>query len=275
MNPDNLLISVVIPTHNRPDYLKKAIKTVLNQTYKNFEIIVVDDASTTNTIEVINSFNDNRIIYLKNDKQCGAPKSRNNGIEKAKGDYIAFLDDDDEWEPTKLEKQLKEFDDDHVGLVVCYSLDKRFGMTRFSKPKRKVSFADLLKSFNLSSTSSYVARKTAVEKAGYFDVNLPSAQEYDLAIRLSMHYEVRTVTEVLMIQNASIGQISTNWTRKIRGILALYSKYGNEYTKLGAKMCILNHLKVAGLVGLFFGGFFLGNKIYKIIIPFKEMYENV
>jgi glycosyltransferase involved in cell wall biosynthesis len=275
MSNDNFLVSVIIPTYNRPDYLKKAIQTVLNQTYDNLEIIIVDDASTTDTMNVINSFNDERIIYIRNDKQSGAPVSRNNGIKKANGTCIAFLDDDDEWEPTKLEKQLKEFDDDNVGLVVCYSLDKRFGMTRISKPKRKVSFADLLKSFNLSSTSSYVARKIAVEKAGYFDVTLPSAQEYDLAIRLSKHYEVRTVPEVLMIQNASTGQISTNWKRKIRGILALYSKYGNEYYKLGTKMCIMNHLKVAGLVGLFFGGFFLGNKIYKIIIPFKEMYENV
>ena len=275
MSDKNFLVSVIIPTYNRPGYLKKAIQTVLNQTYNNLEIIIVDDASKTDTKKVIHSFNDNRITYIRNKKQSGAPVSRNNGIKKAKGTCIAFLDDDDEWEPTKLEKQLKEFDDDNVGLVVCYSLDKRFGMTRISKPKRKVSFADLLKSFNLSSTSSYVARKTAVEKAGYFDVNLPSAQEYDLAIRLSKHYEVRTVPEVLMIQNASTGQISTNWTRKIRGILALYTKYGNEYNKLGAKMCIMNHLKVAGLVGLFFGGVFLGNKIYKIIIPFKEMYENV
>jgi len=173
-----------------------------------------------------------------------------------------------------LEKQLKEFKNENVGLVVCYSLDKRFGMSRISKPQKNVSFNDLLKSFNLSSTSSYVLRKKALKKIGFFDVSLPSAQEYDLALRLARVYEIRTVPEVLMIQNASTGQISTNWVKKIKGILALYSKYGKYYSNLGLKLGIINHLKVVGLVGLFFGGFFLGNNIYKIITPFKEMYEN-
>jgi len=272
---ETALISVVIPTYNRPKYLKKAIDTVLAQTYKNVEIIIIDDASETNTEQVIDSFDDDRIFYFRNKKRSGAPISRNNGIKKAKGEYIAFLDDDDEWKSEKLEKQLKEFSDEKVGLVVCYSLDKRFDMVRVSKPKKSVSHSDLLKSFNLSSTSSYLVLKKAIEKVGFFDVTLPSAQEYDLAIRISKHYKVKTIPEVLMIQNASTGQISTNWTKKIKGILALYSKYGKDYSKLGFKMCVMNHLKVFGLVSLFFTGFLFGNKIYKIIIPIKERYETV
>jgi glycosyltransferase involved in cell wall biosynthesis len=269
----NSIISVVIPTYNRPEYLKKAIETVLAQTYKNIEIVIVDDTSYVDNRKIVDSFNDDRILYFKNKKNMGAPFSRNKGIKEAKGEYVAFLDDDDEWKPEKLVKQLKEFSDENVGLVVCYSLDKRFGMTRVSKPKEKVSFTDLLKSFNLSSTSSYVVLKKAIEKVGFFDEKLPSAQEYDLAIRIAKYFEVRTVQEVLMIQNASEGQISTNWTKKIKGILALYSKYGKDYSRLGLKLGFMNHLKVAGLVCLFFGGFLLGNKIYKIIIPIKERYE--
>lgn len=271
---DNLLVSVVIPTYNRPVFLKKAINTVLNQTYKHLEVIVVDDDSDVDNKKIIASFDDKRIFYFKNKKNMGAPFSRNKGIKESKGEYVAFLDDDDEWKPSKLEKQIKEFTDEKVGLVVCYSLDKRFDMTRVSKPQRNVSFNDLLKSFNLSSTSSYIIKKKAFEKVGFFDLTLPSAQEYDLAIRIARYFEVKTVPEVLMIQNASTGQISTNWVKKIRGILALYSKYGKDYSRLGVKMCVINHLKVLGLVGLFFGGFFFGNKIYKIIIPFKKMYEN-
>ncbi len=271
----NSLISVVIPTYNRPKYLKKAIETVLAQTYKNVEIIIIDDASDTDTEKIIDLFDDERILFFRNKKRSGAPISRNNGIKKAKGEFIAFLDDDDEWEPEKLEKQVKEFDDEKVGLVVCYSLDKRFGMTRVSKPKQSVSHADLLKSFNLSSTSSYVVLKKALEEVGFFDINLPSAQEYDLAIRISKIFKIKTVPKVLMIQNASTGQISTNWSKKIKGILALYSKYNKDYSTLGFKMCILNHLKVLGLVALFFSGNLLGNKIYKIIIPIKERYERV
>ncbi len=269
------LVSIVIPTYNRPEYLKKAIKTVLAQTYENTEIIIVDDASEADNKKVIDSFNDKQVFYFRNEKRSGAPFSRNKGIRETKGEYIAFLDDDDEWKPEKLEKQLKEFENKNIGLVVCYSLDKRFGITRVSKPKKSISYADLLKSFNLSSTSSYVVRKKTIEKVGFFDEKLPSAQEYDLALRIAQMYEIRTVPEVLMVQNASTGQISTNWTKKIRGILALYSKYRRDYAKLGMKLRILNHVKVLGLLFLFFSGFLIGNKIYKIIIPIKKRYENV
>jgi len=270
---NDLLVSVIIPTYNRPESLKKAIKTVIAQTFKNVEIIIVDDDSDSNNKKVIDSFNNNRIFYFKNEKRMGAPYSRNKAIAQAKGEYIAFLDDDDEWVNLKLEKQLKEFDNENVGLVVCYSLDKRFGITRVSKPQKNISFNDLLKSFNLSSTSSYVVRKKILDEIGLFDISLPSAQEYDLALRLAKFYDIRTVPEVLMIQNASSGQISTNWTKKIKGILALYTKYGKHYSKLGFKMAIINHLKIFGLIVLFFGGFLLGYKIYKIIIPIKERYE--
>lgn len=267
------LISVVIPTYNRPDFLKRAIKTVLNQTYKNLEILIIDDASNVDNQKNIKDFNDNRIRYFKNNARKGAPYSRNVGIKDAKGKFIAFLDDDDEWKPNKLEEQLSFFDNDSIGLVVCYSYDKRFGTERYSKPPENISYLDLLKSFNLSSTSSYLVRRTALNKVGNFDLNLPSAQEYDLALRIAKYFGVKTVPKVLMIQNASEGQISENWTKKIKGIMALYQKYAPEYRILKLKERMLNHLKTLGILALFFFGFFFGNKIYRIIIPIKETYE--
>ncbi len=267
------LISVVIPTYNRPDFLKKAIKTVLNQTYRNLEILIIDDASTVNNQKNINNFDDNRIIYFKNKTRRGAPYSRNVGIKNAKGRFIAFLDDDDEWMPRKLEEQLKAFDDPAVGLAVCYSFDKRFGRERISKPPKSITYKDLLKSFNLSSTSSYLIRGELFDEIGYFDLGLPSAQEYDLALRISKNYAVKTVPDVLMIQNTSEGQISENWARKLKGIMALYKKHAKEYKKLGSKGCLVNHIKNAGLLGLFLLGFIFGNKIYSFIIPIKEIYE--
>jgi glycosyltransferase involved in cell wall biosynthesis len=267
------LISIVIPTYNRPKYLKQAIETILKQTYTNFEIIIVDDASTTDSKKVVESFNDKRIQYFKNESRKGAPFSRNRGIDQAKGELIAFLDDDDEWEPSKLDEQRKLFDDEKLGLVVCYSLDKRFGSERISKPPSSITYKDLLKSFNLSSTSSYLVRKKALDKVGYFDLNLPSGQEYDIALRISKYYSVKTLPKLLMIQNASEGQISENWTKKIRGIMALYKKHAKEYRILGVKGCLINHIKNLGLLFLFFLGFIFGNKIYKIIIPVKEIYE--
>lgn len=267
------LISVVIPTCNRPESLKRAIKSVLHQTYKNLEIIVIDDASTENYQKIIKCFDKKIVTYIKNKTRKGGAYSRNIGIKKTKGKFIAFLDDDDEWMPKKLEKQMAVFNDPNVGLAVCYSIDKRFDGIRISKPPKDADYTYLLKSFNLSSTSSYMVKKEVLDKVGYFDVDLPSAQEYDLALRITEYYSVETVPEVLMIQNASKGQISENWGKKIRGVLAIYSKYGAEYKRLGFKRGFLNHIVIVGMIGLFLLGYLFGNKIYRIIVPAKEYKE--
>ena len=107
MKPYQNLISVVIPTYNRKHLLQKAIASVLNQTYSNFELIVVDDCSTDSTEHFMKSLSDKRIRYIKHEKTKHASASRNTGIQLSKGEFIAFLDDDDRWLPTKLEKQLK------------------------------------------------------------------------------------------------------------------------------------------------------------------------
>lgn len=260
------LISAVIPTYNRPE-LKRAIKTVLDQTHKNLETLVIGDAPGINNQK-------NRVTYFKNKTRKDAPYSRNVGIRNSKGEFIGFLDDDDEWLFNKLEEQLKIFEEDpNVGLVACYSLDKRFGRERINKPPEITNYENLLKSFNFSSTSAYLVRKDVLDEIGYFDLDLPSAQDYDLALRISKHYSIKTVPAVLVIQNTTEGQISENWTRKIKGIMAMYKKYAKDYKKLGYRGCLINHIKNVGLLGLFFLGFIFGNKIYDLIIPIKERYE--
>lgn len=109
MFKDNPLVSVIIPTYNRARLIKRTIGSVLKQTYSNFEIIVVDDASYDNTEETIKLFNDKRIIYVKQEKNRGPAVARNTGIKKAKGEYIAFLDSDDEFCSDKIESVLKRF----------------------------------------------------------------------------------------------------------------------------------------------------------------------
>ena len=96
-------VSVVIPTHNRSEFLRSAIASVLSQTYQDFELIVVDDASTDSTAEVVASFNDSRIKFIRHQTNQGGSAARNTGIRASKCDYIAFLDDDDEWSPGKFQ----------------------------------------------------------------------------------------------------------------------------------------------------------------------------
>lgn len=114
----NELVSVIMPSYNTAEYIGKSIQSVINQTYKNWELIIVDDCSTDNTEEMIQPFlKDKRIIFLKNEKNSGAAISRNFALRKARGRYIAFLDSDDLWLPVKIEKQLKFMKDNNYAFT--------------------------------------------------------------------------------------------------------------------------------------------------------------
>ncbi len=102
----NELVSVIMPSYNTADYIADSIKSVISQTYQNWELIIVDDCSTDNTDDIVSYFSDNRIKYMKNKKNMGAAATRNRALREAKGEWIAFLDSDDLWLPNKLEKQI-------------------------------------------------------------------------------------------------------------------------------------------------------------------------
>ena len=103
----NGLVSIIMPSYNTAKYIADSIKSVQAQTYSNWELIIVDDCSNDNSIEVINSFSEPRIVLLQNEKNSGAAVSRNYALREAKGKWIAFLDSDDTWHPEKLEKQIR------------------------------------------------------------------------------------------------------------------------------------------------------------------------
>ena len=123
----NDLVSIIMPSYNTAKYIEESIQSVLNQTYKNWELIIVDDCSTDNTDEIVSQFNDKRIIYLKNEQNSGAAISRNRALREAKGKWIAFLDSDDLWLPEKLERQIQFMIDND-----CY-----FSYTRYTEIDEK------------------------------------------------------------------------------------------------------------------------------------------
>ncbi len=100
------LVSIIMPSWNTAKWIAESIESVINQTYKNWELIIVDDCSTDNTEEIVKSFNDDRIIFIKNEKNSGAALTRNRALREAKGEWIAFLDSDDLWKPNKLLHQI-------------------------------------------------------------------------------------------------------------------------------------------------------------------------
>jgi len=247
------LVSVVIPTlPERKHLLQRAVASVHAQTYSNIEIIPVSDGSN-------------------------ACEARNIGITKAQGDFIAFLDDDDTWYPMKIEKQVKHMlEHPSICLVICYSDDQRRYPHRISHPPDIVKHSDLVKGFNLSSTSSYLVRRYALEmvynETGcFFDESLPSGHEYDLALRmtlrsLSRYHEIHCIPEVLMTQYKTPGQISENWGRKIRGQYRFMEKWGYEYG-------LLEYCKRVGLIGLFWLGFLFGDRVMIPINLMKDLHD--
>lgn len=108
------LVSVIMPSWNTGKFIEESIKSVINQTYQNWELLIVDDCSTDNTEEIVKSIHDDRIRYFENEKNCGAALTRNRALREAKGEWIAFLDSDDLWMPKKLECQIKFMEKNHL-----------------------------------------------------------------------------------------------------------------------------------------------------------------
>jgi glycosyltransferase involved in cell wall biosynthesis len=228
------LVSVIIPTYNRPDTLKRAIQSIKSQTYQSIEIIIVDDNSTADVDPVVSSL-DNAVL-LKNDENRGAPYSRNKGFKASKGDYVNFLDDDDEILPTKIEKQVKLFQDSsksNLGVVTCDVEYQRSDIASVRKNRKKGWIhQDLLRSYCVFGTETMLIKRAFFAKVDGFDESMPSSQEYDLGIRLSNHCQYDYVPEVLARKHESENQISFDFPKKIAGQTMLYKKYKNEYAKL-------------------------------------------
>ena len=179
------LVSIVIPTYNRANLIKMSINSILNQIYKNYEIIVVDDGFTDNTKEVIERFNEEKIKYYKHKINKGAAAAMNTGIKHSKGDFVAFQGSDDKWLPEKLEKEMKAFEKStrKVGVVYAglwYIKNDKKKYVPYSKITKKEGniHCELLKGNFVSGLS--VIRKNCFEKVGLFDEHLPNLEDWEL-----------------------------------------------------------------------------------------------
>lgn len=183
------LVSAIITTHNRKELAVAAIDSVLSQTYTALELIVVDDASDYDTSNYIKkkSVQDNfTYIYIDPSKSCGGNRARNIGINASKGDLVAFLDDDDEWMPEKIEAQV-EFLDSHLdyGVVSCLRIKEIDFKTRIPERNNKIVGDIHTEIFTCIPylTSTLMIRREILKSIGGFDETLQFWQEYDLAIR--------------------------------------------------------------------------------------------
>lgn len=203
---ENHRVSVVIPTLHRPNFLDGAIETVLNQTYDPIEVIVVNDDSTDEeTKSVLSEYSsDDKIIIRHNETRKGLSGSRNQAAEIAEGDYLCILDDDDRWEPEKVQKQVDIFEEesDEVGVVYTEG-DQRNAegeiTNTFNVSEDRIGdiWPQILYDWDMDPHSGHMIRASAFENVGGYDESLTHGEDWDLSIRLAKKYNFAAVRECL------------------------------------------------------------------------------
>lgn len=247
MNIDNDLISVIITTCKRDaDILLRAVKSIQRQTYKNWELIIIDDSPSSyserrNVENAVNALMDDRITYIKHEKNMGAQASRNQGLTLAKGEWISFLDDDDEYVPDKLETQLKAAKKYGVLWVAGKSIhfDDRRAKGRIPKVKcyNGYVFEHLLYNNFVPSITPLVNKK-CYEKVGSFDETLESSQDYDMWLRIAREYEIYCLKTPGVIRHLhSTGRITNDPHKKIQGLTRIMNKYYEDMKKNPKSYC--------------------------------------
>ena len=229
-------ISVVCPVFNSEEYIKKTIKSVLNQTLQVEELILIDDGSSDKTIDIINDIIDQYtgsidIILIKSSHQ-GPGVARNIGIKKAKSEWISFLDSDDHWLNNKIEVVKNHINNSPLINIFCHSekfnrIDKtKKNLNYYKHYDSTVNFSKLLYKVNLFSTSATTCKKSLILNNGLFDPNLPSSQDYDLWLKLSPHMNPFFIKEVLGIYYEREGNISnTKMFLRFKNRVLVYWRY--------------------------------------------------
>ena len=235
-------VSIIIPTYNHGNYIGKCIESIICQTYNNWEAIIVNNNSTDNTIEIIKNFNDNRISVLNINNQGIIAKSRNIGIQHAKGDYIAFLDSDDWWYSNKLDvimskKEDADFIYHHLDI---YRNDKKTNKKHRVRPLKTPVFEDLMINANAITNSSVVVKKNILLKAGSLseDVELKAVEDYDLWLKISrVTNSFLLIPEYLggyLISGSNSSNISLEMIDKIDAVYNKNVNYLNKKLKIQA-----------------------------------------
>lgn len=225
------MVSVIIPTYNRANTLERAVRSVLNQTYQNIELIIVDDGSTDNTEEVVKKIADNRIIYLKYNTNRGSQTAMNLGIEMSQGELIAIQDSDDEWLNNKLEIQLNEIYSTKSDLVGCsYLLHTNKGNIEI--PGRRIEDSQLAESLlydNCIGTPTLLGKRECFinEK---FDTTLPNFCDWELMIRMSRRYKIHFINTVLLNVYQQEDSLTRSFEKSIESVKLILKKYDYIYS---------------------------------------------
>lgn len=251
-----ILVSVVIPTYARHDILERALDCILKQTHNNLDIIVVDDNPPDSvyrllTQEIMQKYlSDSRIHYIQNSQNLGGAGARNVGIEAAKGEYIAFLDDDDEYYPEKIEKQLNVFlrsDSEKLALVYCdvEHVGKNNHVDCIVRKRHRGNcLYKAMEDDCIASTSMWMVKKSLLESVGNFSIVQCKQDSMVILKLLEKGYEMDFVPEVLCIYHNVTGRTRISFgSRKIEGELIFCDACRKVYDKMTTRQ--IRHIEYA------------------------------
>ncbi len=245
-------VSVIIPTYRRESLLGRAIESVLNQTFDEFEIVVIDGARSEATRELVASFNDGRLRYIPQNGR-GIANARNLGVLKSRGEFIAFLDDDDRWREDKLERQLELFKGlpNNHGLIYTaftyYYLERR-KILGIKHPKAAGNVYRYLLKDNITGTSTILVKRECFKKAGIFREGFPTCEDWDMWLRMSRVCRFGAIDEPLVDYSIHSGQFS--FAKYLAGRYRMIEKHGD--IKHNPEV-LSYHLLQIGLLKLFGG----------------------
>lgn len=240
------MISVIIPVYNRENTVRQAIESVLMQTVRDIEVIVVDDGSTDASEKVIKSILDKRLRYVKQENS-GACIARNKGIKIAKGQYIAFHDSDDIWHKRKLEKQIEIFKKYNPDVVFCkLNQIRNNGLVIQMPQKVKEGFLNPIVNLFGIGTQTIIAKKEVLQEFT-FDSSLPRFQEFELLYRISQKYSIYCLNEGLVDYYIGDDSISRNPERLYQACEIISNKHPELKMKYPAMAStIADNLQMAG-----------------------------
>jgi glycosyltransferase involved in cell wall biosynthesis len=227
------LVSVVIATYNMGQYLAQAVDSILQQTWANLEIVVVDDGSKDNTSDVMDRYkNEPKVIYVKNENQ-GQPKAKNCGIKRTTGEFIAFCDADDLWEPNKLELQIPLFSHPKIGIVYSEVSHIDENNERYLRAPNEKRYAgkvtDYLLIENFVPFGTAVIRRACVEKNGIFDEQFRMGIDWDLWLRYSLDWDFAYLPEKTYVYRVWSGQMSNNYRGRYEHAFRILNHFIKNY----------------------------------------------
>lgn len=243
-------VSIILPTCNRRHCIARAIESVLKQTFQDYELIIIDDASTDGTGEYIQSLQNRQIKYIPLLQNVGAGAARNIGIEKATGEYVAFQDSDTVWVADKLEKQVAYLDSLETSVAMVYSPYKRiyrdysivYPALDVPLEEKSGYMLKYLLEHPLVDTPTMLIRKNVLAELGGFDLHMKALEDYELSIRIAQKYQICIIDEVLLFSYNESDSISNDSVRYIQNAFYLLKKYQNLFRQYDMTITYLNQL---------------------------------